>query len=229
MPPRIGDYALIGDCRAAALVSRLGSIDWLCWPRFDSPSLLGGLLDDDGGHWTLAPVGPSEARRAYVDDTNVLATTFTTPTGRVVVTDFMAIASEEDKRRVLMPDHEILRIARCEAGTVELEQRFSPRPGYGRERLRFSDRGALGLRLESQEGLTTLRSDMPLALGEREAHGRMRLGAGDVVYTSLSFADEWPAIVPPLGFSSERALHRSIAWWRAFAARATYDGPFAAA
>ena len=230
MTSRIGDYGLIGDCRAAALVSRLGSIDWLCWPRFDSPSLFGALLDDEaGGRWSLAPTGACESRRAYVEDTNVLATTFTTATGRVVVTDFMPVASEEDKKHNLIPDHEILRIARCEAGEVELEQRFRPRPGYGGERLRFCDRGALGYRLETRDGTATLRSDMPLRFDDQGAHGRVRLRAGDVVYSALGFADDWPAILPPLGFASERALHRSIEWWRAFARRADYDGPFAAA
>jgi GH15 family glucan-1,4-alpha-glucosidase len=230
MTSRIGDYGLIGDCRAAALVSRLGSIDWLCWPRFDSPSLFGALLDDEaGGRWSLAPAGSCDARRAYLEDTNVLSTTFTTARGRVVVTDFMPVASEQEKRRMLVPDHEILRIARCEAGEVELEQRFAPRPGYGGERPRLSDRGALGLRLDTRDGTATLRSDMPLRLRDGGARGTVHLRAGDVVYSALGFADDWPAILPPLGLVSERALQRTIDWWRAFAARVAYDGPFAAA
>jgi len=223
---RIGDYATIGDCRTAALVSRLGSIDWLCWPRFDSPSLFGALLDDDGGHWRLAPSSPCEAHRRYVDDTNVLETTFVTATGRLVVTDFMPVASEADKRRELFADHEIVRIARCDAGEVELEQELAPRPGYG-GRPCFRDAGVLGLRVECKEGLATLRTDMRVVVADDTARGRVRLRAGDVVYASLSFADDWPAILPPLGLPCERALARTIDWWRAFAARLEYDGPFA--
>ena len=224
--PRIGDYAPIGDCRGAALVSRVGAIDWLCWPRFDAPSLFGALIDDDGGSWRLAPATPFSARRRYLDDTNVLETTFVTDGGRLEVIDFMPVASEADKRRVLTPDHEILRIARCQAGEVELEQRFSPRPGYGKHR-QLRDAGALGLRVESRQGTATLRTTMQLARGDADACGRVRLRAGDVVYASLTFADDWPAVLPPLGRRCERALERTIAWWRAWTARLRYDGPFA--
>ena len=225
---RIGDYAPIGDCRGAALVSRVGAIDWLCWPRFDAPSLLGALLDDDGGSWRLAPTAPFSSRRRYLDDTNVLATTFATDGGRLTIFDFMPVASEEDKRRQLLPDHEILRIARCEEGEVELEQLFAPRPGYGRAP-RLHDRGPLGLRVETRQGMATLRSSMPMWRHDGGARGRITLRAGDTVYASLSFADDWPAVLAPLGLTSERALQRTVEWWRRWAARVSYDGPFAAA
>ncbi|MGZ3426941.1 MAG: trehalase-like domain-containing protein, partial [Polyangia bacterium] len=220
----IGDYAIIGDCRTAALVSRAGSIDWLCWPRFDSPSLFGALLDDDGGRWSLAPTAPFEARRAYVDGTNVLQTIFETDGGRVVVTDFMPVASEEDKRRLLMADHEILRIVSCERGAVELEQRFEPRPAYGR-RARLIDAGAFGLRVEAHGGRSTLRSELPLTPGDDGARGVATLRAGEVRCASLTFAGDAPAVLPPLGLWSRRALARSIAWWRAWSARLCYEGP----
>src|SRR5690242_5637369 len=105
--PRIGNYALIGDGRSAALVSDRGSIDWLCWPRFDSPSVFAALLDPaTGGSWAIAPVGLVRAERRYLDDTNVLQTRFRTDCGTVAVTDFMPALSEEDKRRLLLPESE---------------------------------------------------------------------------------------------------------------------------
>src|SRR3954467_14683597 len=87
--PPIADYALIGDCRSAALISRDGSLDWLCWPRFDSPSLFAALLDPEGGRWTVAPPAPFHSRRAYLAGTNVLETRFTRGEGQLIVTDLM--------------------------------------------------------------------------------------------------------------------------------------------
>lgn len=74
---KIQEYGFIGDCRAAALVSRYGSIDALCWPRFDSPSIFAALLDPEkGGYWSIAPTMAFHTERAYIHDTNVLETIF---------------------------------------------------------------------------------------------------------------------------------------------------------
>src|SRR5438105_1077267 len=98
----IGDYALIGDCRGAGLVSRDGSLDWLCFPRFDSPSIFGALLDTEkGGRLRIRPTEPFRAERRYVPDTNILETTFRTTAGAVALRDLMPVASEDEKRRGL--------------------------------------------------------------------------------------------------------------------------------
>jgi GH15 family glucan-1,4-alpha-glucosidase len=76
----IGDYALLSDCRSAALVSRAGSVDWLCFPRFDAPSVFARMLDPDGGHFAICPAGEFKASRAYVDQTMAPETTFRTLT-----------------------------------------------------------------------------------------------------------------------------------------------------
>ena len=89
---RIGDYALIGDCHSAALVGRDGSIDWACFPRFDSPSVFAKMLDAaKGGSFRVAPAEPATVTRHYLDDTNVLVTVFTTESGTLEVTDCMPI------------------------------------------------------------------------------------------------------------------------------------------
>src|SRR6059058_5020531 len=131
--PKIQDYAVIGSGRSAALVSRDGSLDWLCWPRFDSPPLFGGLLDPRvGGCWRIAPADPAQIERHYVDGTNVLRTRFQTAAGSVVLTDFMPVASEEQKRRALWPEHELVRRVECEAGEADVHVHFNPRPDFGR-------------------------------------------------------------------------------------------------
>src|SRR4051812_18084311 len=117
----IGDYAILGDGRSAALVSRSGSIDWLCWPRFDSPSLLGALLDPGAGFWRLAPERVTGTERRYVPGTNVLETRFRCEGGELVLSEFMPVASEEDPGAPLKPENEILRIARCDGGEVDLD------------------------------------------------------------------------------------------------------------
>src|SRR5512135_1637718 len=93
MAARIEDYAIIGDCETAALVSRGGSIDWLCWPRFDSGACFAALLGGpEQGHWVLAPVDTSaRIQRRYRDDTLILETDFETAQGAVTVVDFMPL------------------------------------------------------------------------------------------------------------------------------------------
>src|ERR1700734_582151 len=87
----IADYALLSDRHSAALISRAGSIDWLCFPRFDSPSIFGRLLGDEAGHWSISAPGASRVTRRYLDRTMVLETTFHTPTGAVAITDALAM------------------------------------------------------------------------------------------------------------------------------------------
>jgi GH15 family glucan-1,4-alpha-glucosidase len=227
-PPRdgIGDYAIIGDCRSAALVSRAGSIDWLCWPRFDDPSLFGALLDDAAGRFRIAPAMPSRVQRTYLPDTNVLQTRFETATGSILLTDLMPIASEEEKRRMLLPEREILRIVECERGEVEVEMLFEPRPGYAGERVSIRDAGKLGLRVETRVGLLVLRTEMPVqATDGSTARGRAVLHAGESLHFSLTFAPEWQAVLPPLGQWSRAALTRSTSWWNRWVSRLTYQGP----
>src|SRR5262245_60730436 len=90
MPARIEDYALIGDCNTAALVSQDGTVEWLCWPRFDSGACFASLVGGpENGHWRLAPTASWRSSRRYRDDTLILETTFETEQGAVLMTDFM--------------------------------------------------------------------------------------------------------------------------------------------
>ena len=147
--PPIGDYALIGDCRGAGLVSRDGSLDWLCFPRFDSPSVFAALLDTEaGGRFRIRPTGEFRVERRYLPDTNVLETTFYGPTGSLALRDLVPVSSEEDKRTSLTPEHEVLREIEGITGEIEIEIFYDPRPDYGRVRPLLEQRGEYGLRCE---------------------------------------------------------------------------------
>jgi GH15 family glucan-1,4-alpha-glucosidase len=222
----IGDYAAIGDGRSAALIGRDGSIDWLCWPRFDSPSLFGAILDPSAGHWRIAPVGSAQIERHYIKDSNVLQTRFDTGSGVLVLTDLMPVASEEDKPRLMMPEREILRLVECERGEVEIEWSFEPRSGYGLSGVKVRKAGQLGLRAETGAGLLTLRTDLPIEIGgDGKIGGRAHLAAGTSAHASLTFAADGPAVLPPLGEWSRAALDRTVRWWQNWASRIQYDGP----
>src|SRR5438270_1915992 len=89
----IADYALLSDCRSAALINRAGFVDWLCFPRFDGPSVFARLLDEQAGHWSICTVGATEVSRRYIEGTMALETTFHTPTGSAVLVDPCALAT----------------------------------------------------------------------------------------------------------------------------------------
>src|SRR3979411_1713304 len=102
--------ASVGCTRSVALVSRGGSIDWLCWPRFDSPSIFGRLLDvDKGGFFAIHPAVDHHGRRRYLDETNVIETTFTTSSGTARLLDLMPVMTEAEKRATLSPFRQLLR------------------------------------------------------------------------------------------------------------------------
>ncbi|HEX4993042.1 MAG TPA: glycoside hydrolase family 15 protein [Rubrobacteraceae bacterium] len=227
--PHISDYALIGDCRSAGLISRDGSLDWLCLPRFDSPAVFAALLDaTDGGRFRIRPSGEFRTERRYLPETNVLETTFHCPTGTLILRDLMLVSSEEQKRASLTPEHEILREIEGTAGEVEVEILYDPRPDYGRIRPRLKDRGRHGIRCEANGALLMLRSELPLEFASdgRSAQGLVRIRAGERKYLSFDYSNEAPAVVPTLGEAARERLERTVRWWHQWANRCTYRGPY---
>src|SRR5215475_12504903 len=128
----IGDYALLSDCHSAALVSRNGSVDWLCFPRFDSPSVFGRILDADAGHWFICPVGDAEITRRYRPETLVLETIYRGTEGTARVVDMLAVGRNE-RGHELGGDapSAMLRIVEGMDGAVEFALEYAPRPEYG--------------------------------------------------------------------------------------------------
>jgi GH15 family glucan-1,4-alpha-glucosidase len=225
----IDDYGLIGDCRTAGLVSRDGSLDWLCLPRFDSPSVFGALLDArSGGRFRIRPTGVFSTARRYLPNTNILETTFRTDSGSLALRDLLPVASEAEKRQALVPSHQLLREVEGLEGEVEVEVLYEPRPEYGRNRPRLQERGALGLWCEMGGRALVLRGELALGLTDdgHAAHGLVRVRAGDRKYLSLSYAEEAPHVVLPLGDVARARVERTARWWRAWAGRCRYDGPY---
>ena len=220
----IGDYALIGDCHAAALVSRDGGIDWATLRRFDADPVFCRLLDaGHGGHWSIRPVGEHTVARAYVPDTNVLRTEFATASGRVAVTDFMPVgrvldAGVHDYVRLNAPGWIVRRVEGLE-GEVELAMAYRPSRRFGRERVRL--RAAAG-RVEDGGAGPVLHSALDFALEGDTARARSRVAAGDVgdhVLASTRIEGQSPC---------ERAgefLDVTRAFWEEWLGYCRYDGP----
>jgi GH15 family glucan-1,4-alpha-glucosidase len=180
----IADYALLSDRHSAALVSRDGSVDWLCFPRFDSPSIFGRLLGDDAGHWSIRDKAATQVTRRYLDRTMVLETTFRTPTGVVTLTDALAMG-EGNRGHQLGKDapHLFLRGATCSDGDVDLVMEYVLRPEYGRVHPRLNAvEGGVAASWEADE--LVLSSPIPLTLDKAAASGELHLRRGE----SASFA-----------------------------------------
>lgn len=220
MEPPIGDYALIGNCRTSALVSRHGSIDWLCIPRPDSASIFGAILDERrGGRLSVRPRGVRATSRRYIEATNVLETTFACAGGTVRITDAMQLCADEDRRRQPLADHELVRRIDCLEGEVEIGIELSPRPDYARRRARLRNHGGLGILVDAGSQTLIVRSDVPLVVAENAsgARGRDVLRAGDRRWIALSQTAAGPGVVPMIGEHAEERLQQSVTWWRRWA------------
>jgi GH15 family glucan-1,4-alpha-glucosidase len=128
----IADHALLSDRHSSALVDRSGSVEWLSFPRFDSPSVFGRLLGADTGHWSITPNRNWTSTRRYVDQTLVLETTFTTATGVLVLTDLLALGPDNGGHRLgRNVPHILVRRVACTSGSVQVSISYAPRPEYG--------------------------------------------------------------------------------------------------
>jgi GH15 family glucan-1,4-alpha-glucosidase len=191
----IADYALLSDRHSAALVSRDGSIDWLCFPRFDSPSIFARLLGDEAGHWSIEVANATQVTRRYVDRTMVLETTFRTPSGTVTITDALAMGDGNRGHQLgTAAPHVLLRRATCVDGEADLHVEYVPRPEYGltRPALEGVDGGVVAT--AGTGVLAVLSAPGPLTVDQSSASGRLHLRRGDSVgfalqHTTQSEAD----------------------------------------
>jgi GH15 family glucan-1,4-alpha-glucosidase len=218
----IRDYAAIGDGRTVALIARDGSIDWLCLPDLDSPSILGALIDSErGGRFLLEPEVPYEVSRRYLPQTNVLETTFATSAGRVRLNDAMTMPAGE-----LSPYRELVRRVEGLVGVVPLRWRVEPRFGYGVAKTLIERRAGFPVALSGRDAvaLCSWESGQP-EYGEQAITGRFSIDEGQVALLVLSAAHQEPLILPTRE-DVELRLQATARSWREWASAREYRGPW---
>ena len=224
----IADHALLSDCHSAALVTRAGSVDWLCFPRFDSPSVFGRMLGDGAGHWSLRPVADAQASRRYQDKSMVLETSFATASGTLVVTDLLALGPPGNAHRLGKDaPHLLVRAVRADGGPVEVDFEYAPRPEYGLVHPLLSEVDG-GLTARGGAEWLVLTTPVPLELDGSTGRARFAVADGETVYFGLhrSSLGERPAHVwsqRELAAAVDRTLESWQEWCEAHQA---YVGPW---
>ena len=216
MSLKLEDYALIGDCQTAALVGIDGSIDWLCFPRFDSGACFAALLGgEEHGRWRIAPVGEIRAtRRQYRPGTLVLETEFETDTGVARVTDCMP-------PRDGLPD--VLRSVECRRGTVQMRMELVIRFDYG-SITPWVQRTPRGISAIAGPDMVRLRTDVPVFGENFRTVAEFELREGDQVSFDLTW---YPSNErEPREVDHSGTIHDTERWWREWSDRCSYgDGP----
>lgn len=218
MAGRIEDYGLIGDCETAALVGRDGSIDWLCWPRFDSPACFAALLGTtENGRWRISPTEPVlRVSRRYRPNTLVLETEFETAEGVVVVVDFMPPRGAAS---------DVVRIVEGRRGQVAMAMELVLRFDYGSVTPWVTRDESGALHAVAGPGRAVLRTPAPLAGRDLTTVADFAVAAGETVPFVLAFGESH--LPPPAAIDPAAALAETEAFWRAWAARGVAEGPYA--
>jgi GH15 family glucan-1,4-alpha-glucosidase len=217
----IGDYAAIGDGRTVALVARDGSIDWLCLPDLDSPSVFAAVLDADrGGRFALHPEVPADVERRYLPDTNVLETTFTTVDGVVRVTDALTLPGAGG----LGPTRELVRRIEGLVGRVPMRWSVTPAFGYGSVRPRLERRGQIPVAVAGRDAVAVCAWEA----GEADVDARAICGRFDAEQGSSALIVLCAVYQEPLVFPAradvEARLEATIGYWRGWASTREYAG-----
>ncbi|MEZ0167602.1 glycoside hydrolase family 15 protein [Microvirga sp. TS319] len=215
---RIEDYALIGDCETAALVSRDGSIDWLCWPRFDSEACFAALLGTpEHGRWLIAPsCGVNRATRRYRDDALILETTFETDQGIVTLIDFMPVRDSGS---------DLVRIVRCEKGEVPMRVEFTLRFDYGRLMPWMERPDERCWQVVAGPHSAVLRTDVPVQAQHYGITADFTVREDRPEPFVLSYRASHLPLPEPV--DAENALHRTEQWWRRWISHCSYKGAWA--
>ncbi len=216
MAQKIEDYALIGDCETAALVGRDGSIDWLCWPAFDSDACFCAILGDEtNGRWLIAPKDEAKISRRYLGDNLILETRFATEGGEVALVDFMPPRGKAS---------DIVRLVRGIKGSVRMRMQLVIRFGFGVDIpwVRRCEDGSL-LAVAGQD-MTVLRTPVETKGEDLTTVAEFEVNAGETVPFVLTYGPGH--LEPPKPIDPEVALQETEAFWMEWASRAKPDGDY---
>ncbi|WP_051006625.1 glycoside hydrolase family 15 protein, partial [Nitrolancea hollandica] len=222
----IADYGVIGDTRSIALVSRTGSIDWWCLPRFDGDPVFARLLDADrGGCCSIHPLAPFQAQQSYLGQTNILMTEFSSSTGTARLLDFMPALTEAQKQTYPVPYREIIRRVEGCSGHVVLQLRFSPRPKFGSCIPRARQLGDGRYVFEWGAQALHLASSTPLRIDAGTLTTTIDLPAGSHIDLALSYARDAPAGLPTLN-TLPFIQQLTESFWHGWSGACRYTGPY---
>ena len=230
--PPIADYALLSDCHSCALVSMDGSIDWCTFHRFEARPVFARILDwAKAGFFRIAPLDEDyESTRRYLPGTNVLETTFRTPNGTLVLTDFFAfrVPGPGEDAHSAHPDHQLIRIVRCTEGEVGVKVKLVPRFDYGLTTPRLETLADDLVIVYGGADALVLQSELPFGDAERSAtQGNRTLRAGDEAFVVLTY--QLPHELDPRRLTRKQVhakLEETTSTWAAWADRCVYDGPY---
>jgi GH15 family glucan-1,4-alpha-glucosidase len=227
---RIGDFGMIGDCHSLALVGTDGSIDWLCFPRFDSPSVFARSLDDDAGHFRVAPLNDvTEVNRTYLPSTNVLQTVFVTAEGEFELTDCMPVQPFDDQEPTAVKNHSsVVRRMRCRSGRITVSIDLRPRFEYGMVLPRFTRLTESRAAVIGGPDALWVRASGALNVNHQHITAQWELAAGDVAWvevewTSAVSRSPHEACADDVAAMSQR-LSETIHFWESWLSRCSYVG-----
>lgn len=222
---RIADHGFLADGRSAVLVDSSGSVNWWCPARFDAPSVFARLLDDDAGHWVIRPEGRFSTTRAYLTDSLVLRTVFTTATGSVALIDALALEPGARGHEVGLHSPRLLaRVVRGLSGEVPLRLHYRPRFEYGRM-VPLLERRDGSLVTSAASARLDLRSTVPLTCDVGEASGSFTVRAGETSHFTLGYAPAYDA-GPPAVLDAQRVIDDAVAGWRSWLGLHDYRGRY---
>jgi GH15 family glucan-1,4-alpha-glucosidase len=230
--PPIADYAVIGDCHTAALVSRTGSIDWCCMPRFDSGSVFGRILGwDNGGYCAVSPRSrQASSSRVYIEDTLVLATTFRDRGGEACLYDCFAMRRGGARE----PYKQLIRVVEGVRGNIDLEVTVCPRFDYGEVRPWIRQQGVrLYTAIGGNHGLVIC-GDPDLAPNrDHELTASFSVRAGERARLSIQFISpellDGVKVSGPSPEEIDKRLQQTIDWWHRWVSRISFESPHAPA